>query len=434
MDGGHGGGFSLRPPVPLPRAQIKVLLLVSFAFLIAGYDITLLGLVAPKVIDEFGLPAGREGEIIMWARFGVLLALPLATLADRFGRKVLLMTTILGSAVTTLASAFAQSEPQFIVLQALVRTFGYAQDMVSIVVIAEEIEDRARGWALGILAAMAALGGGLASIIFAAVDVLPYGWRALYVIGAVPIFAIAWFWRTMPETRRFAESQAAAKPAAAENKIAAALANFAILATTHGRRFWPLMGVTAPLAFGLTSATVLLPTFLQTDLGLAPIWVTAIYVGGGIFGIFGNFIAGKIADTRGRKPVFIFAAIAFTAGMLALYLGPHWFGLLIVLWGIGAFCFFGLEVVMGAWSAELFPTAQRSTASGMRLAINILAGGVALAVQSGLYGPMGGHAPSISVLLPAVLVAAVVAALFIPETAGKTLEEITGEGRAKAHA
>ena len=70
-------------------------------------------------------------------------------LADRLGRRTLLLITILGSAVTTLATAFAQNETQFVILQASVRTFGYAQDMISIVVIAEEIADQARGWALG---------------------------------------------------------------------------------------------------------------------------------------------------------------------------------------------------------------------------------------------------------------------------------------------
>lgn len=426
MAGAHGGSFSLKPPVALPSHEIKVLLLVSFAFLIAGYDIQLLGLVLPYVSGDFGVPAGDEGEIIMWARLGVLVAFPLAMLADRFGRRRMLLITILGSAITTLLTAFAQNETQFIVLQAAVRTFGYAQDMISIVVIAEEIADRARGWALGMLAASAAFGGGLSAVIFTLIEVLPFGWRGLYIIGAIPIFIIAWAWRSMPETRRFEQLKTAQAAAGGPKGLAAAWASFRALAVTHGRRFWTLMGLTFPLAFGLTCAMVLLPTFLKSDLGLAPHWVSAIFVGGGLFGLFGNFLAGRYADRHGRKPVFLFATLTFIAAMGTLYLGPHHPVLIGVLWGFGVFCFFALEVVVGAWSAELFPTENRSTASGARLAVNIVGGGLALLSQSFLFEPMGGRPESIAVLLPAILIATVVAMAFIPETSGKTLEEIAG--------
>jgi putative MFS transporter len=426
MAGAHGGSFSLKPPVALPAHEIKVLLLVSFAFLIAGYDIQLLGLVLPYVSADFGVKPGDEGEIIMWARVGVLVAFPLAMLADRLGRRTLLLITILGSAITTLATAFAQNETQFVVLQASVRTFGYAQDMISIVVIAEEIADQARGWALGLLAASAAFGGGLSAIIFTLIEVLPFGWRALYVIGAVPIFIIAWAWRSMPETRRFEELKAQRDSVAATSGLSAALASFRALAVTHGRRFWALIGLTFPLAFGLTCAMVLLPTFLKSDLQLAPHWVSAIFVGGGLFGLFGNFLAGRYADRHGRKPVFLFASLLFIAAMGTLYLGPHNPFLIAVMWGFGVFCFFALEVVVGAWSAELFPTENRSTASGARLATNIIGGGAALLLNSYLYGMLGGRAESIAVLLPVILLATLIAMLAIPETAGKTLEQIAG--------
>lgn len=431
MAGAHGGNFSLMPPVRIPAAQTKVLILVGFAFLIAGYDIALMGFVLAPVAKEFNVTMGSEAEIVMWARLGVLLAFPLAMLADRFGRRAILLVTITGSAVTTLATAFAQSEEQFIVLQAAVRMFGYAQDMISIVVIAEEMNDGARGWALGMLAAAAAFGGGLSAVIFALIEVLPFGWRALYVIGALPIFAIAIAWRTMPETRRFREMQAHARGVTARSGLHTAMAAFHALVVTHRRRFFALMAVTAPLAFGLTCAMVLLPTYLKTEVGLPPQGVTAIFIGGGLFGLTGNFIAGRYADRNGRKPVFLVATLLFIAAMGALYLGPHNGYLIGVLWGFGVFCFFALEVVVGAWSAELFPTAQRSTASGARLAVNIIAGGAALLTQTFLYDSMGGHAASIAVLLPVVLLATLIAMLAIPETAGKTLEQIAAEGGAK---
>ena len=137
----------------------------------------------------------------------------------------------------------------------------------------------------------------------------------------------------------------------------------------------------------------------------------------------------KIRSSRvGRKPVFITASIGFAAAMGGLYLGSHNLYLIAVLWGLGVFAFFAMEVVMGAWSAELFPTEQRSTASGARLATNIIFGGAALLTVSLLYGTMGGHAHAIAVLLPSIFIATLVAWLTIPETAGKTLEQIAAGG------
>ena len=76
--------------------------------------------------------------------------------------------------------------------------------MLCFVVIAEEVAAASRGWASGALSAMNYTGAGIASLIFAAVNFLPYGWRAIYVIGALPLFLVAYLRRRLPETERFA--------------------------------------------------------------------------------------------------------------------------------------------------------------------------------------------------------------------------------------
>ena len=92
----------------------------------------------------------------------------------------------LGQACFTLATAFTATYAQFVWAQIFTRVFGYAEEMLCFVVISEEVAARARGWATGTISALDYVGAGLASLAFAAVTLLPYGWRALYVIGAVP--------------------------------------------------------------------------------------------------------------------------------------------------------------------------------------------------------------------------------------------------------
>ena len=94
--------------------------------------------------------------------------------ADLVGRRRLLLVTIFGQAMFTLVTAFAQDYTQFVWLQVATRVFGYAEEMLCFVVIAEEVAAAARGWANGTLAAMNYVGAGIASLVFAAITLLPY--------------------------------------------------------------------------------------------------------------------------------------------------------------------------------------------------------------------------------------------------------------------
>jgi MFS family permease len=72
---------------------------------------------------------------------------------------------------------------------------------------AEELGARRRGFALGVLAALGSLGNALAFIGLGFIEVLPFGWRSLYLLGAFPLLLLAWIRRTLPETRRFEAEQ-----------------------------------------------------------------------------------------------------------------------------------------------------------------------------------------------------------------------------------
>ena len=136
-------------------------------------------------------------------RAAAIVALLLAASADLVGRRRLLLITIFGQGVFTLATAFAPDYRSFVLVQILTRVFGYAEEMLCLVVIAEEVAAGARGWAGGTITSFYFLGAGVASALFGAVSLLPHGWRALYFLGAISILMVGFLRQRLPETQRF---------------------------------------------------------------------------------------------------------------------------------------------------------------------------------------------------------------------------------------
>lgn len=420
--------FSLHPPVKLEPEDRRTLILVSLAFFVAGFDLNILGAVMPRMLADFGRPTEDAGMTITFIRIGVLAALVFSALSDRFGRRALLLFTVIGSAITTLATAFAQTSEQFIFFQGLVRAFGYAQDMISIVVVTEEMDERVRGWALGVLIAVGAAGAGAAALIFGFVEIIPGDWRGLYVIGAMPLVFIAFLWRNLKETKRFNHQASIPKPDRGMMDVVAPLIDMAKRDTA---RLLLIIGVVAPFAFGGTAAVVLFPTFLQEERGFTPPGISALVIGGGAFALLGNFLSGRMSDLWGRRTVFIGACLMFTLAWALFYtVATGW--VLVAAWIVGIVCFFAMDVTSSAFGAELFRTAYRSTGSAIRMATSIVAGGIALMLHTFyVYGWFDQHGNSIAALLVFVPISAIIAWAFLPETAGRKLEDIAPEPGAK---
>ena len=91
----------VRPPEPIPREHRNLLLLVGAAYFIAGYDVNIYGFAAKQIQQSFAIREEDIGIVIAIFRLGAVPALALAYLADRIGRRNLLMVTLAGAAVTT---------------------------------------------------------------------------------------------------------------------------------------------------------------------------------------------------------------------------------------------------------------------------------------------------------------------------------------------
>lgn len=413
----------LRPPGGMTQRQELVFLLVGAAALFGGYDTNVFGFTIPQIQVSLGIPEDKVGLTISIFRLSAIAALLLAWTADIIGRRRLLLFTIVGQAIATLASGFAQDYAQFVWAQTITRVFGYAEEMLCYVVIAEEIAAAARGWANGTLAAMYYAGGGIASLVFAAITYLPYGWRAMYVIGSVPLFLVAYLRRYLPETQRFeARDREVHK---LSSRLAAALDMLRKLVHEHPRRLATILIAISAYGFAIWPSAVLGQKYLQDTLHFTPAQTTMLILPGGLLAVSFNILAGRLSDKIGRRAV-IFAALIITTGSYGVfYSGLDW-KYLPLMWVPGFFGFLCADSLFAGLSAEIFPTAYRATVSGLRYLVSILCGALSLALEGPLYDIFHAHGPALIVLLATVPIA-LIALLRLPEPAGRTLEDIAAQ-------
>lgn len=404
---------------PLSPRQWRVLLALGVANLVDNYDGALLGMALPQIQAGLGVADDAVGRLLAVVRLGVLPAVALTVLADQIGRRLLLLVTIVGFTLATFATALADGPASFMAVQCVARAFIAAENMLAIVVIAEEFDARNRGWGIGMLGAMGAFGYGVASIMFSLVDRLPFGWRALYVLGVVPLLLVAWFRRSLDETARFAAHRAA------RADRGGVLRPLRSLARMYPGRMLALSAAIVPFAFVTETAMTFASKFLQDAHGYAPRDVAALYLTVGVFGLLGNVVAGGLGDRFGRKAVLVVGLLVNGLAALGFYNLDGW--LVPLCWGLMVMSVTTVLVLFAALGSELFPTSYRSTASGARAVIATLGAAGGLWLQGQLFAHFGSHAAAISSMLVLMPVAPLVILLFLPETANRELEEVSPE-------
>lgn len=411
----------LRPQSAMTRREERIFLLVGMAALFAGFDQNVYGFAIPQIQASLHIAENQVGPTVTYFRFATFVALMLAMTADIVGRRRLLLYTVFGQALFTLATAFSGTYIQFVWFQVLTRVFGYAEEMLCIVVIVEEVGANLRGWSAGTLSALNYTGAGLASICFAFVNVLPGHWRALYVIGGCSMFFVALLRRGLPETKRFEVRHAEVQRLHA--RIGGALDLLRRIAKEYPGRIALILLVAAAWGFAIGPATVLQNKYLQQTLGFLPWQTTALAVPGGFLALGLNILMGRASDRIGRKRALFAMMLTCGAGYGAFYSGlPGAYA--APLWILSFFAFFSADALLAALAIEIVPTAYRATVGGLRYLVSIFMGGVSLFLEGTWYDVFHAHGPAISVSLATIAIA-LVGILFLPEPAGKVLEEIS---------
>lgn len=412
--------FLGRVPAQVPEPHVRLLGALAFAIYFENFDQALLTQAIKQIAADFAVPEGQIGSMLGFVRLGAVPAFLLVPFADRIGRRRLFLVSVLGMSAATTGAALAFSAPLFVGLQMLARMFMVTASATAFVIASEELAAAHRGWGIGILGAVGAFGVGLSAALFAAIELLPYGWRTMYALGVVPLLLFPWLRRRVTETARFARHRSEQPQ---QSGLAGWWRPLALLLRRHPARMLAIGVIGATQTASIAAAYNFSAYFVQVEHGWAPGDYALMLAVAGVGGVLGHPFAGGMADRRGRRLVGVVLLALFPLLALAFYQGPGW--LVPLAWVPMIFALTGSETVIRALATELFPTALRGTASGWLQLVSTLGASAGLFAVS-IATPEGASAiPMVQV----VAACAWIAAIFVwrlPETGSRELEEISG--------
>ncbi len=431
----HLGMFGRTPP--FTARQRRVFLIATTAGFFDQYDRALLTLALKQIQKGLRISEQALGDLLTLIRLGYIGSLLITPLADVFGRRRLLLYTIVAYTIFTGLAAIAPSAHFFVACEMLARVFAGAEGTVALVILSEEVDAGVRGWAIGLLAALTSVGFGVAALAFAAINIVPYGWRGLYALALIPLVLIIPLRRVLPESRRFEREQREGTGPA--NILVPAKALF----NAYPGRLLMMVSVAFLGNLGGNPQGFFFSKYLQEAHGWSPGNVSSLYLLGGALGIMGNIFAGRLSDRFGRRRMgALFYAMA---PMLAFWLYSSYsftkiplpvfhlsFSMLIPIWIFQLFFDVASSTIAVAYSAELFPTSYRSTAGSVLSVAGTTGGALGFFLEGLLYRSTGSHWIDVRYLAVFWLMPSIIMFFFFPETAGRELEAISPEAAAQA--
>jgi len=368
-----------------------------------------------SLADQAGLSGTVLGAGLAVIRLSSLLALPLTGIADRFGRRrVLLVTVSVGLAVTAV-SALSPGYWWFVALFALGRPFLSATNALAQVVAAEQTSSGDRAKAVALVTAGYGVGAGLTAVVHSLASG-SLGFRGTVALAVVPLALVPVIARWVTEPDRFVVAEVAHdRPVPVLGAV--------------GPRFRRRLGVLVALAFAISLMTGPANTFVflyaQNVRRLSGGLTAAMVVASGALGLLGLLLGRWSADRVGRRPtgalgmvgIAVSATVTYSGGSTALVAG----------YVLGVLSGSVLAPAIGSLVNELFPTGVRASVSGWFLVAGVLGASVGLVVFGAVadVGDRFGLAAAVT-FLPVTLAAA----LFwcVPETKGREPEDLWPTG------
>lgn len=395
-----------------------LLAMLASATFFEGFEGAILSAVAPYVQAQYGLDDRAWGLVVGLARTGAVLSFVVLIWADRYGRRRLITLTIVGYALCTGFTAMSQSIESFTAWQLGARIFLASEFALALIIIGEEFPTRRRSMGIAILTGIAALGTIVAFLSVGWV-LARWDWRAMYLLGLIPLALVFLVRLGMRETRRFQALGDAARPHPLQQIRAA-------LAPAYRPRVLLVTGLWNCNALLMSPATTFWTIHAARTLGYDAGTYGSVVAVGFLAGFtVGSPLAAWLMDHVGRRPACAILYIASGLAIAALFWMPsRSVPVQMLLMSLAAISALGASAVTSTYATELFPTAIRATAYGVTTNLfgRILEFGAPIVI--GILAVDLGIPTAVSIVAVGPIVGGLGVLRWAPETRGLSLEEI----------
>lgn len=353
----------------LSKHQKWTIASTSAGFALENMDVMFLSFALSSIIADLHISGAQAGLISSITNLGMLAGGVLfGILADRYGRVRIFSHTIFIFAFATAAMAFASNITWIYIFRFLAGVGAGGEYGVGITLIAESFSRNK----IGKMTSIAAIGGQMGAILaaVAAAMIIPtLGWKALFVLGLVPVALTYFIRRHLRESDEFLAEQRAPQSERKPVQIRALFKTPQLAYQTLALMVMVIVQIAG--YFGLMNW---LPAIMQQKLGLtvsgSSVWMIATILGMSV----GMMTFGSILDYFGPRRAFGIFLIASAIAVFSITLAFNQLTLILAGAIIGFFSN-GMFGGYGAVISRLYPTEIRSTANNVIVNVGRAVGG-----------------------------------------------------------